>query len=117
MNHYDPRDLLDERQQRAEDADRARLMARLLDDQSQEDAKWVISDPRGRRFLYAFMKSHGEDFTNPMTSFTGNSSTFFKEGMRGAAKNLSVALQKADPKSFLLMLQEHFLSTTEDHES
>lgn len=65
----------------AGDADQvheAKLREDKKNQQVIDDIKWVMSDLRGRRFMTELFRRCGKD----MTSFTGNSQTFFNEGQR-----------------------------------
>lgn len=89
----------------------AKLAAELRTEIFEGDTKWVMQDPRGRRFVARLLKSYGEDITSDETSFTGNSTTFELEGMRKAAKRLQSNIIRIEPDLFLLLLKENFIPT------
>lgn len=92
------------------------LAAALRKIEFEEDTKWVMGDKRGRRFIARLMKTYGEDITSPVTSFTGNSTTFKLEGMREAAKILQSNIIRIAPKFFMLLLTENFINLENTHD-
>ena len=74
MNERDPTDIHGEERGNTESRRRAKLSAQT----EIEDLKWVLSNKRGRRFIWRFLEKAGVF----KSSFTGNSETFFREGQR-----------------------------------
>jgi hypothetical protein len=66
------------------------------------DIKWLMSHKQGRRFMWRLLSKAGI-YT---TSFTGNSETFFKEGMRNMGLFLVLDIHKHVPESYGLMVTE-----------
>lgn len=68
----------------------------------QEDAEFILSSLQGRRFYWKLMKKCGIF----ETSFTGNNTTFFNEGMRNIGLMLLNELNEVAPQAYLQMIQE-----------
>lgn len=68
-----------------------------------EDLKWVMSNKRGRRFAWRLLDRAGIY----RTSFTGNSTTFFNEGMRNIGLMLVADIHEACPEAYALMIKEN----------
>ena len=68
-----------------------------------DDLIWVLSDPRGRRFVWRLLGKFGLF----RSSFTGNSTTFFNEGERNAALFINTEVMEARPEAYLEMTLEH----------
>ena len=66
------------------------------------DWKWLMSSTQGRRIVWRLMDKAGVY----RTSFTGNSETFFKEGMRNMGLFIVAEIQAHSPDSYALMLTE-----------
>lgn len=69
---------------------------------AEADLRWVLSDPRGRRFLWQLLGDSGIF----RTSFTGNSETFFREGMRNLGLQVFTRIHEVAPDLYLEMAQE-----------
>ena len=69
---------------------------------AEADLRWVLSDPRGRRFLWQLLGDAGIF----RTSFTGNSETFFREGMRNLGLQVFTKIHEVAPDLYLEMAQE-----------
>ena len=67
------------------------------------DAKWVLSDPRGRRFVWRYLALCGVY----KSSFTGSSETFFNEGKRVIGLQLMEDVQRSGADTFVTMMQEN----------
>lgn len=100
MSQDDPTDLLS--QQRAHEA-KAQL-ARNRRDTEMDDLQWLMATPRGRRIIWRQLEATGLY----VSSFTGNSETFFREGKRAIGLELQGKVAKAAPMGFQTMMQEHF---------
>lgn len=71
--------------------------------QEQEDLKWVMSDSRGRRFMWRLLGGTGP-FRN---AFAGDDSrTCFNLGMQNVGQMLLAALHEACPEKYLQMTKE-----------
>lgn len=66
------------------------------------DIKLIMGTQHGRRFFYRLLAS----CKMYSTSFTGNSETFFNEGMRNVGLRLMDELDKAAPEEYDLMMAE-----------
>lgn len=70
--------------------------------QEKADVQFVMSDPRGRRFVNNLM-----EFSGPMRlSYTGNSQTFFNEGVRNVGLWLYGQIEHACPEMWDEMRRE-----------
>jgi hypothetical protein len=99
MKKHDPMDLRGQDRQR-EDVEQARKLER---DQEKSDFAWLMSDKRGRRFMWRMLDVTGVY----RTSFTGNSTTFFNEGQRNVGLKLIANIHEFAPDSYPTMLEEH----------
>jgi hypothetical protein len=98
MKKHDPTDLAGQERSRA-DQEQAMKVAR---DQEKADFAWLMSDKRGRRFMWRMLEVTGVY----RSSFTGNSETFFREGARNVGLKLMADIHDYAPESYLLMLDE-----------
>ena len=98
MKHRDPTDLRGQERQK-EDAELARKVDR---DQEKADFAWLMSDRRGRRFIWRMLETTGVY----RSSFTGNSETFFREGARNVGLKLISDIHEFAPDAYPLMLEE-----------
>jgi len=100
MSHVDPTDLEGQRE-----AEQAKATARGNAQATEaDDLKWLMSSPRGRRFLWRQLEGTGLY----RSSFTGSSETFFREGERSVGLKLQEKAHRASPNDFITMLQEHY---------
>lgn len=74
MSEYTPFDL----EENAATEEEKKLRAKLLAEQDIKDLQWVMGDKRGRRFMWRLLERSGVF----RISYTGNSETYFREGMR-----------------------------------
>ncbi|NDF13319.1 MAG: endopeptidase [Proteobacteria bacterium] len=95
---FDPMDLRGQEQAEADARDEAKLEAKV----EEEDLKWVMSNKRGRRFVWRLLDRAGIY----RSSFTGNSTTFFNEGQRNIGLMLVAAIHEACPDQYLAMIKE-----------
>jgi len=100
MSQEDPTDLVAQEAAREAKATDARNQRNTEDD----DLKWLMSSPRGRRIAWRLLTATGLF----VTSFTGNSETFFREGKRAVGLDFQGKVAKAAPQDFQQMMQEHF---------
>lgn len=71
-------------------------------DRELEDVNFILSSKQGRRFFWRFIRLCGVF----ETSFTGNNTTFFKEGERNVGLRLMTDLNEAAPNAYALMQKE-----------
>lgn len=68
------------------------------------DFKWIVSNKRGRRFVWRLLEKAGVF----RTSFTGDPQwTAFNEGTRNYGLWVWAMVQEHAPESYALMLSEH----------
>jgi len=68
----------------------------------ENDIRWLMSDPRGRRIVWAFLEETGIY----RSSFTGNSTTFFNEGRRDVGLKLLAEINEIAVDQYTLMVKE-----------
>ena len=98
MKKHDPFDLRGQDRQR-EDIEQTRKVER---DQEKADFAWLMSDKRGRRFMWRMLEVTGVY----RSSFTGNSETFFREGARNVGLKLISDIHEFAPDAYTTMLEE-----------
>lgn len=76
--------------------------ARLARAQRAADVRAVMAEPAGRRFVWGEVQRAGVF----VTSFTGNSATFFNEGARAQGLKLMAEVKTAAPDLYLQMFTE-----------
>lgn len=81
----------------------AKKLADFEEKTETEDLKWVMSNKRGRRFVWRLMERTGIY----RTSFTGNSTTFFNEGQRNIGLMLVSEIHEVCPDQYTLMVKEN----------
>lgn len=84
----------------ARDAQAERDRQRRL--QEIADFKWLASHEQGRRFLWRLLSMSGQF----RSSMTGNSHTFFNEGMRNFGLALIAEFNEHSLKAYVKMLEE-----------
>lgn len=67
-----------------------------------EDVMYILSSKQGRRFIWRYLTECGIF----QTSFTGNSTTFFKEGERNVGLKLMTDINESSPDAYVLMMKE-----------
>jgi hypothetical protein len=98
MKKNDPLDLRGQ-ERRREDIENQRKLERDIE---KADFAWLMSDTRGRRFMWRML-----EFTGLYrSSFTGNNETFFKEGARNVGLRLISDIHEFAPESYTQMLDE-----------
>jgi hypothetical protein len=95
----DPLDLRGQERDR-DNIERKRKLAR---EQDKADFAWLMSDARGRRFIWRMLELTGVY----RSSFTGNSETFFREGARNVGLAIIADIHEFAPESYVPMLEEH----------
>lgn len=98
MSSFDPLDLRGQEKTQADTSERNKLA--LLTEQ--EDFKWLMGNKRGRRIVWRLLERTGVY----RSSFTGNSETFFREGMRNVGLTLLAQIHEITPDQFAVMLKE-----------
>lgn len=68
-----------------------------------EDLRWLMGHKQGRRFVTRLLDKAGVY----RTSFTGNSETFFREGMRNLGLFVLSEVMEVTPEQFAKMLEEN----------
>lgn len=96
------RDPLDLRGQERERDDAAKLR-KLSREQDKADFAWLMSDKRGRRFIWRLLDTSGVY----RSSFTGNSETFFREGARNVGLQIIADIHEFAPDAYVTMIEEH----------
>jgi hypothetical protein len=67
-----------------------------------EDFKWLMSDARGRRFVWRILEKAGVY----RSSFTGSSETFFREGRRDVGLWLMSEIHDHALEAYVRMMRE-----------
>lgn len=81
---------------------RKEILSRLQEREKVEDFGWILSDIRGRRFVWKLL----EEFQVFGECFTGNNTTFFLLGQRSAGIRLLAMINTHYPEAYLKMVQE-----------
>ena len=102
--NFDPVDLVGQEQQ----AEKKQKDRKLNRDGQIEDFKWLMSDQRGRRFVYRVLEMTGVY----RTSFTGNSTTFFNEGMRNVGLMVVNEIHEHCPELYATLIKENSKNAT-----
>jgi hypothetical protein len=96
---YDPLDIDAQRDKRRE-KQKALTINR---EQEEADIRWLMGQKAGRRFINRLLALSGVY----RSSFTGNSETFFREGMCNVGLMVLADVQRLTPEEFVTMLKEH----------
>ncbi len=107
MNEEELRKPLPERRERGDLDDpkkvkRKETIDKIRSRQYIEDFGWILSDMRGRRFIWRYLASV-QVFD---VCFTGNNSTFFNLGERNAGLRILTMINEHFPEAYLMMLKE-----------
>lgn len=86
-----------------EQVKKAEKEAKLRRKQELEDVKFLLSTPAGRKTYWRYLESCGVY----RSSFTGNSGTFFNEGMRSIGLILLADIHEANPEAYIQMMKEN----------
>lgn len=78
------------------------LRAKIKAENEVKDLQWVMSDKRGRRFIWSLLGMTGVF----RISYTGNSETFFREGMRNVGVMLLDQLKTHCDELYIAMERE-----------
>lgn len=98
MNEHNPLDLEGNEAARTDKAKTEALRRKT----AAEDMRWLMSGPRGRRIIHGILEAAGIW----RTSFTGNSETYFREGMRNIGLMVLAQINDACADSYTTMMQE-----------
>jgi hypothetical protein len=98
MKQRDPLDLAGQER----DREAKSLKGKVERDEEAADFKWLMSDARGRRFMWRLLGITGLY----RSSFTGNSTTFYNEGMRNVGLMLIADVNDLTPEAYLKMIEE-----------
>lgn len=98
MSTYDPLDLKAQEKALTDHSERNKLALET----EQADFKWLMGNKRGRRFMWRLLERCGVY----KSSFTGNSETFFREGMRNVGLGFLAQVHEITPDQFAVMLKE-----------
>lgn len=79
--------------------------AEIAEETADADLRWVLSDPRGRRFIW---RELGRCGLHAQTYSPNNSDQSFRAGERNAAIRLNLDVIRVSTEHYLLMQQEHF---------
>lgn len=109
MSKHEPFDLVGNEAAQAQRDKQQRTDAYLVN----EDMKWLMASKRGRRIMWRILDRAGVH----RTSFTGNSETFFREGMRNVGLMLLAQITDVSPESYVLMLTEQKTKESNDRSS
>jgi hypothetical protein len=81
---------------------RAEVVNKTAREQELNDFRHIMQTPEGRRWMWRMLGVTGVF----RTSFTGNSTTFFNEGMRNIGLILMTDLNEACPERYQQMMNE-----------
>jgi hypothetical protein len=98
MKQRDPLDLAGQER----DREAKTLKGKVERDEEAADFKWLMSDARGRRFMWRLLGLTGL-YRNP---FTGNSETFFRCGSMSIGQKYLAEITELTPEAYLKMIEE-----------
>lgn len=98
MVEHDPTDIIGQEAARASQ----QVLDKAQADVEVADFKWIMSNPRGRRFVWRLLKLAGVF----RCSFTGSSETFFREGERNIGLKVLALIHEHTPGAYSEMLEE-----------
>lgn len=99
MSNFDPTDI--QAQERDEAVRKDQQKSEIK--QEVEDFKWLMSDKRGRRIVWGLLERSGLF----RTSMTGNSWTFFNEGVKNEGLRTFGMIQRHCPERYEIMVKEN----------
>lgn len=100
MKAFDPLDIRSQEQAQEEAELRAREYARI----EQTDLKWLLSDKRGRRFLFRLLERAG---VWRLSFSTNGLQMAFNEGNRNEGLRIMAMISAAAPDRYAEMLKEN----------
>lgn len=77
----------------------AEIKVKLLEDQKENDLRYVLASDQGKRFIWGLLEACGIF----KSSFTGSSETYFLEGQRNIGLKLLADVMKTDPEAYIKM--------------
>jgi hypothetical protein len=98
MKERDPLDIRAHEREAKERDEREQLLSR----READDFKFLMSDKRGRRFVWNLLEKTGVF----RSSFTGNSETFFREGQRNVGLMIVDMIHTHSPEQYNRMMME-----------
>jgi hypothetical protein len=108
MSNIDPLDL-DAISEAAEKEQKAKKLKQVI---WLDDLRWVLTDKRGRRFMWWLLSITG--FFK--LSYSGNNDeTNFNEGNRNVGLQLMNGINQASPDSYSVMMKEHLKDAENDN--
>jgi hypothetical protein len=87
---------------------RKALPRKYEDEQIKLDVEAIMGTPAGRRYLSHLVEFGGQH----RTSFTGNSTTFFNEGLRNFSLKIIADMKQFAPTHYLQLLQDNLRDDT-----
>jgi hypothetical protein len=99
MSHTDPTDFIGAQERAQAEA----LAADLKRQQEIADFKWLVGQKQGRRVLWRWLKQSGVN----KSSMTGNSYTFYNEGLRAFGIQVMDELREHSIDAYVLMVKEN----------
>lgn len=99
LDSHDPTDIRGQQRRAEEKARRDSLRKQIAAD----DFKWLMSEERGRRFVWDLLDRAGIY----RTSMTGNSQTFFNEGRREFGLYIMALVNEYTPGQYAVMVEEN----------
>tara|TARA_R110002072_G_scaffold166058_1_gene319274 strand:+ start:1630 stop:1923 length:294 start_codon:yes stop_codon:yes gene_type:complete len=82
--------------------------ARREEEDAQKDIDFIVSEPRGRRWVYTLMHQHSH-INSPSFVPGSPEATAFNEGARSVGTTLHEQLRSRSPTAYMKMLEEnHF---------
>lgn len=92
-----------------------RVDSSLRDKTDRADMQWILSDPRGRRFLRRLLE-HSHVWRRSFTpGIDGARHTDFKEGERSVGVHVLEMIGSTDPKALREILVEHEIERATGH--
>lgn len=88
---------------------RRREEAEFAEKQEDRDFRWIMSDIKGRRFMASLLMTCGCDPRRTETGFTGNSRSFFNEGMQQIGLKVQSRMINLCPDEYMQMMREIFV--------
>lgn len=98
---------------RTKKPDSNREKRRLIRDREKSDIAFILSDARGRRFMWRLLSMTGIY----RSSYTGDSKTFFREGERNIGLQVMRDIHEINPEAMTQMLKEAQLDSGHEPDS
>lgn len=84
----------------------ARGRAKSVAKRAENDLRWLLEHPEGRRFLRALLERCGLRQRSFHPASSDHLATIFLEGQRDVGLGLENDLRRVDPRGYLLMISE-----------